>query len=86
MAKLKIKAEKDLSELERFGFEKIVVWGDEGYAYDFVPFSRVKNSYLVVHSASREVIMDYVDAVDNVKLVYLMFDLITNGLIEKGKD
>ena len=86
MAKLRIKAEKDLTELERFGFEKISVWGDEGYAYDFVPFTRVKNSYLVVHSASREVILDYVDSVDNVKLVYLMFDLIKSDLVEKVEE
>lgn len=81
---LKIRDNVDLKELEKFGFEEIEVWGDAGWVYDFTPYIKVKSSYLVIHSASSEVIFDYVDFYSNTKECFgLIFDLIQAGLVEK---
>lgn len=81
---LKIKDNVDLKKLEKFGLEEIKVWGDAGWGYDFTPYTKVNKSYLVILSASREVIFDYIDLFSNAKEVFnLIFDLIQAGLVEK---
>ena len=79
---LKIKEDK-MQELEKFGFEPITIWGDDGYAYDFRPYTKTEFSYLVIHCASREVIFDKIDIPDIEKCCSLLFDLIKADMVEK---
>lgn len=81
---LKIKDNVDLKELQGFDFEEITVWGDDGWVYDFTPYTKEKCSFLVIHSASREIIFDHIDFFkDSKKCFDLIYDLIKANLVEK---
>lgn len=80
---LKIKEDK-MQELEKFGFEPITIWGDDGYAYDFRSYTVNNFSYLFVHCASREIIFDNINnEKDMKKCCELLYDLIKNDMVEK---
>lgn len=80
---LKIKEGK-VQELEKFGFEPITVWGDDGYVYDFRPYTLIKFSYLAIHCASREIIFDNINNEKDMKKgCELLYDLIKADMVEK---
>lgn len=80
---LKIKEDK-MQELEKFGFEPITIWGDDGYVYDFRPYAANKFSYVAIHCASREVIFDNISQMKDITdCCSLLFDLIKADMVEK---
>lgn len=89
MAKLIIKAEKELTELERFGFERV-----NGY---YVLFGNNKYEKIIEVFDSREIFIDvqiyedrfylsYVDDKSFEKIISVLFDLIQADLVEKVEE
>lgn len=83
---LKIKQNVDLKELEKFGFKNIQMWGSSAYVYDFVPYSNLASSYLVV-TAKKEISVAWVNFRQHSnECLSLLYDLIKAGLVEKVKE
>ena len=84
---LKIIDEFDLKGLEKLGFKEAEVWGNADWVYDFVPYTEVGSSYLVIYSETREVVFDYVDFFLSRKECFdLMYELINSGIVEKVEE
>lgn len=76
-------AEHKLEELEKYGFQKITIWGENCYVYDFVPYTSIDSSYFVIDYKG-EISIAWVDFRRNQdKFLILIFNLIKDGLVVK---
>lgn len=82
---LKIKDNVDLKELEKFGFKRCKVCGEDALVYDFIPYTLRQSSYLVMPIKSRNLVFSYVDFILNaIECFDLIFELINKAdMVEK---
>ena len=81
---LKIKEDVDLKDLKIIGFKKDKVWGNDVLVYDFMPYTKIEGSYLIIQPESRELIFSFVDFFSNTKECFdLIYDLIKADMVKK---
>lgn len=87
MAKLRIKADKDLSELERFGFEPRCCDEYEEYVLTF-DYGYANSVEIYIDAITREVCIEITSLNEDCRfypthILWLLFDLIQADLVEK---